>query len=100
MAGKKEVRQKRSILAGTRSVAGRKVNEALELLLNAGIPVNSLTAIGKDRIALALLSIANMKPQTPWTEAAVHGDGADWKLTSRQIITFQNEFWKQRISSG
>jgi hypothetical protein len=72
----------------------------LELLLNAGIPVNSLTAIGRDRIALALLSIANLKPATPWSEAAIHGDGANWKLTSRQIIEFQNEFWKQSISSG
>jgi type II restriction enzyme len=100
MVGKKKTPHRRQILAGTRSLAGRKVDEALALLLNAGIPVGSLTAIGKDRIALALLSIANMKPGTPWSEAAVHGDGANWKLTSRQIINFQNEFWKQRISSG
>ena len=100
MAGKKKTPHRRQILAGTRSLAGRKVDEALTLLLNVGIPVGSLTAIGKDRIALALLSVANMKPGTPWSEAAVHGDGANWKLTSRQIINFQNEFWKQRISSG
>src|ERR1035437_4586404 len=100
MVGKKKTRHRRRILAGTRTLAGRKVNEALELLSNAGIPINSLTAIGQDRIALALLSIANMKPGTPWREAAIHGDGANWKLTSRQIISFQNEFWKQRISSG
>jgi type II restriction enzyme len=100
MAGSKKPRHKRRILSGTRSLAGRKVDEALALLRNAGIPVGSLTSIGKDRIALALLSIANMKPRTPWSEAAVHGDGANWKLTSRQIIDFQNEFWKQRISSG
>lgn len=100
MASSKEPRYKRSILAGTRSISGRKVSEALELLLSAGIPINSLTAVGRDRIALALLSIASMKPETPWSEAAVHGDGANWKLTSRQIINFQNEFWKQRISSG
>ena len=100
MASRKKPRHKRRILSGTRSLAGRKVDEALALLRNAGIPVESLTSIGKDRIALALLSIANMKPRTPWSEAAVHGDGANWKLTSRQIIDFQNEFWKQRISSG
>ncbi len=100
MASTKKPRHKRRILAGTRSLAGLKVNEALELLRNAGIPVKPLTAIGKDRIALALLSIANMKSGTPWSEAAIHGDGGNWKLTSRQIISFQNEFWKQRISSG
>lgn len=100
MAGKKKVRQRRRVLAGTRTIAGRKINEALELLSNARIPIHSLTGIGKDRIALALLSIAKMKPETPWREAAVHGDGANWKLTSRQIISFQNEVWKQRISSG
>src|SRR6185437_10596496 len=90
----------RHLLAGTRTAAGRKVDEAIALLTNAGIPVNSLTATGKDRIALALLSIANMKPETPWSEASVHGDGRNWKLTSRQIIQFQNQFWKQRISPG
>ncbi len=90
----------RHLLAGTGTAAGRKVDEAIALLTNAGIPVNSLTATGKDRIALALLSIANMKPETPWSEASVHGDGRNWKLTSRQIIQFQNQFWKQRISPG
>ena len=100
MATTKKVRHTRRILSGTRSFAGRKVDEALELLQNAGIPVNSFTAVGRDRIALVLLSIANMKPETPWNDAAIHGDSANWKLTSRQIIKFQNEFWKQRISSG
>jgi hypothetical protein len=96
----KKPRYKRRLLAGARSLAGRKVDEALKLLLTTGVPVGSLTATGRDRIALALLSIANMKPATPWTQAAIHGDGANWKLTSRQIINFQNEFWKQKISSG
>jgi type II restriction enzyme len=59
-----------------------------------------MTLIGRDRIALALLSVANMKPETPWSEAAIHGDGGNWKLTSRQIIEFQNQFWKQKISPG
>jgi hypothetical protein len=100
MASKKKPRYIRKILAGTKTVAGRKIDQALQLLLNAGIPISSLTRVGKDRIALALLSIANMKPETPWSEAAIHGDSAGWKLTSRQIINFQNEFWKQKISSG
>lgn len=100
MASTKKPRYTRRILAGTRSIAGRKVSEALKLLLNAGIPINSFTEVGRDRIALALLSIANMKPETPWREAAIHDDGSNWKLTSRQIIDFQNKFWKQRISSG
>lgn len=100
MASTKKPRNTRRILAGTKSLAGRKVDEALKLLLSAGIPVGSLTEVGRDRIALALLSIANMKPQTPWSDAAIYGDGSGWKLTSRQIINFQNEFWKQRISSG
>lgn len=100
MASTKKPRYKRRILAGTRTLAGRKVDEALELLLKAGIPVASFTDIGRDRIALALLSIANMKPETRWSDAAIHGDDTNWKLTSRQIIKYQNEFWKQKISSG
>jgi hypothetical protein len=81
MASTMKSRYKRRILAGTRTLAGRKIDQALQLLLNAGIPVNALTAIGRDRIALALLSIANMKPETDWAEAAVHGDKSNWKLT-------------------
>ena len=100
MAGKKALRHTRRILAGTRTAAGRKVDEALQLLRSAGVPIEALTSVGQDRIALALLSIANMKPETPWSEAAIHGDGANWKLTSRQIINFQNEHWRQKISSG
>ena len=100
MASKKKARYTRVLLAGTRSLAGRKVDEALNLLAGSKHTVGSFTATGRDRIALALLSIANMKPETPWREAAVHGDGGNWKLTSRQIIGFQNQFWKQRISSG
>jgi hypothetical protein len=97
MAGTKKPRR---ILAGKLTLAGRKVDEALKLLAGAGVPVDSLTPIGRDRIALALLSIANMKPDTPWSDAAIHDDGANWRLTSRQIIKFQNEFWQQRISPG
>lgn len=101
MAPSKRARLKRRpLLAGTRGKCGRRVDETLDLLSSLGVPVQSLTPIGRDRIALALLSIANIQPETPWNEAAIFEDASSWKLTSRQIIDFQNQYWKQNISRG
>jgi hypothetical protein len=87
-------------LISAKSLLGRRIREALLLLEKAGMPVADLTLRKQEKVALALFSIANMKPDTPWSEAAIHGDGSNWRLTSREIINFENKYWKQRISSG
>ncbi len=100
MKRRKTTRGARPILSGTKTRAGRKVDQTLALLASIGVPIAGMTPLRKDRIALALLSIANMKPDTDWASAAVHDDGSGWKLTSKEIIKFQNTFWNQSISSG
>jgi BsuBI/PstI restriction endonuclease domain/BsuBI/PstI restriction endonuclease HTH domain len=100
LPSKKSLKPRRKLLLGTNSVAGRKIAEALSLLRSAGVPVEALTNFGKESLALALLATANMKPNTPWSEAEIYGDDSNWKLASREIIEFQNAYWKQKISSG
>jgi hypothetical protein len=96
----KTTKSARRLLAGTRTVRGRRVDEALLILSSIGIPIDSLTVVGKDRLALAFLAIANIRPDTAWADASVFTESTGWKLTSRQIIRFQNEFWGQDISPG
>ena len=96
---KERAAKKPSLLAG-KSRAAQRVRQALRLLKKAGVPVDTLTPRRKEKAALALFAIANMKPDTPWSDAAIHGDGKMWRLTSRQIIEFENEHWGQSISPG
>jgi type II restriction enzyme len=59
-----------------------------------------LTPRRQERLALAFFAVANIKPDTPWSAAAVHGDGSEWRVTTREIIQFENTHWEQTISSG
>lgn len=99
MAGKKKLRS-RTLLSGTRTAAGRKVDRALEILRAIDIPISDLTVVDRDRIALALLSISNLSPSGDWSNAGRDEAGNKWRLTSREIIKFQNSNWKQNISPG
>jgi len=90
----------RQILAGTRTSAGRKVDQVLKMLESIEIPLRTLTTVERDRIALALLSIANITPATSWEKAGQGESGAKWRLATREIISFQNKYWRQNISPG
>lgn len=76
------------------------VEEALALLSAVGIPLGEMTARRQKRIALALFAIANMRPKTPWKNAAIWGGEGSHQLTTRQIIEFWNQHWDEHVSSG
>ncbi len=78
----------------------RKVGEALELLGKIGIPVDGMTPRRRRRVALALLALANMKPDTPWSDASVFDGPDSWKLSTRETIKFWNKNWGEEISPG
>ncbi len=67
-----------------------KVDEALRILKAIGIPVDSMTRRRKDRLALTLLAVANIKPNTSWSDATCWKGQGSWSLTSRGIIDFCN----------
>jgi hypothetical protein len=78
----------------------RRVEEALGLLQGVGIPTEGRTRRQNQRMALALLAVANMKPDTPWAKAAAFESSGSWKLTSREIIDFWNKHWNEKVSRG
>ena len=57
-----------------KAMVERRVREALELLGKVGIPLETMTPHRRRRVALALLALANMKPDTLWSEASVSRD--------------------------
>jgi hypothetical protein len=84
----------------TQNKSDRKVQEALILLGRVGIPLEGMTVRRQRRLALALLALANMRPDTPWSKASVFDSLNSWKLTTRETIKFWNEHWDEKVSSG
>ena len=82
------------------STAGRqKVNDALGILAAAGIDLDALTARRRHRLALALLALSNIRPGDRWPAATVWGS-SEHSLTTREAITFWNDHYGEKISSG
>lgn len=80
-----------------------KLEEAIDLISLLGIPIKAKSKRRQELMALALLAVANMKPNTPWKEAAIFDTAnpkSSWKLTTREIISFWNNYWGQKVSSG
>ncbi len=92
MAKKKERRK-------NRAQAG-KLAEAMTILSAIGVPVDSMTERRKERVALALLAAANLKPDTPWIEAVCWEGEGSWSPTTREIIRFWNKHYCENLSSG
>jgi len=84
----------------TPAMAERRVKEALELLGKIGIPVDGMSPRRQRRVALALLALANMKPDTRWSDASVFEGADSWKLSTRETINFWNKNWGEKISPG
>jgi hypothetical protein len=80
--------------------AERKLREALELLSKVGVPLEGMTPRRQRRVALALLALANMKPETRWLDASVFDGPNSWKLSTRETISFWNKYWGEKVSPG
>ncbi len=78
----------------------RKVTESLQIISALGIPIDSMPPRRKERIALALLAAANLKPDTPWNEAACWEGKGSWSLATREMIGFWNKYYGENVSSG
>ncbi|MBI2675764.1 MAG: restriction endonuclease [Candidatus Aenigmarchaeota archaeon] len=74
----------------------------MEIIKAAGIPADNESPKRRERMALALLAVANMKPRDSWKSAMVWKEGRqkNWSLTTREIIKFWNKHYEQNISSG
>jgi type II restriction enzyme len=69
------------------------INEALDILESAGIPMDSKTERGLERMAVCFLAVAGVIKD--WSKAKVNTN-----LKSRDIIRIVNENFEEKISSG
>lgn len=81
-------------------LAEKRITEATEILRKIGLPIDGMTVRRQRRLALALLALANMRPDTSWEEASVFEGPESWKLTTRETIDFWNKHWGENVSRG
>jgi hypothetical protein len=74
------------------------IQEAAELLLAAGIPIEQLTGRRAEKMAMALLALADVSDSQHWNEAQSLKESRI--LKSRDIIKYVNENFGDSISSG
>jgi BsuBI/PstI restriction endonuclease domain/BsuBI/PstI restriction endonuclease HTH domain len=79
-----------------------KILEAVDILSRLGIPLEKLFTSRQwrrvERLALVLLSLADVRPDTPWLSVKSRDDGVS--ITTRNIIDFINEHYSESISKG
>jgi type II restriction enzyme len=69
------------------------IDEAIDVLISVGIPIEDKTERSLERMAMAFLAVAGITQQ--WTEATDHRS-----LKTRDIIAFNNTYFQENISSG
>ena len=80
--------------------ASEKIEQAITILRSVGVPVRKLTKRRQERVALALLAVGNLLPDTPWSEAESFLSGGPDPLTTRDIIRFWNAHYGQKIADS
>lgn len=79
----------------------RKISEAVEILDQLGIPLETYTLRQwrrVERLALVLLALGDVRPNTLWSEVKSRDDGVS--VTTRGIISFINENYSESMSEG
>jgi hypothetical protein len=85
---------KNYILKSSKSKSIQKIiNEALDILESVGIPLNTKTERGLERMAVCFLAVAGVTKD--WKNAKLNAN-----LKSRDIISFVNKNFDENISSG
>lgn len=78
----------------------KKIGEALAIIEALGVPVIPSTARRKERMAMALLALANLKADTPWRDAAAWEGPGSWSLGTKEIVDFWNRHYGDALSRG
>ncbi len=79
--------------------AKTKIKDAVDLLIALEITPTKDTNRRWERLGLALLGCANLKPVSKWTDAANESESKH-KITTRQMIEFWNKHYGQKLSRG
>ncbi|MDE3187329.1 MAG: DNA (cytosine-5-)-methyltransferase [Acidobacteriota bacterium] len=78
-----------------------KVEQAQTILREAGVSLRELTPRARERAALCLLGVAQIRPEDDWSQAkSLLEDASVSALRSRGILSFRNEHYQEGLSSG
>ena len=74
------------------------VNQALQILIALGVPVDGLTIRRQEKMAKAFLAVAGLKPGTDWQQSK--DNDHNHQLQTRQIIAFMNAHLGEAIADS
>ena len=77
-----------------------KIEQAANILKAVGVQVRGLTARRAERLSLALLGAAHLKPTDDWADAKCYFTDGTEPMTTRDILRFWNQHYKQKLSDG
>lgn len=74
------------------------IREALDIIIMLGIPVDDLTDIRKEKIAMALLAVGDVKASKDWKR--IKDANNDYAITTKQMVRFYNQYLDDSTSVG
>ena len=74
--------------------------ETLTILHAIGFPTGMKTQRMRRRLAHVFLAVCNVRPETPWTAAAVWSGEGSWAVRTRDIIRFLNQHYGESIADS
>lgn len=74
------------------------IREALHIVQMLGIPTDDLTDRRKEKIALALLAVGDVKSSKEWSK--VKDANKDYAVTTKQMIAFYNQYLEDSTAMG
>lgn len=76
----------------------RLIRESLHIMQCLGLPINEYTDRKKEKAAMALLAVGNVKKSSDWKRLKSEND--DYSVTTKGVIAFDNENLEDSISPG
>ena len=77
-----------------------RVEQALNILQQAGLPVRDMTNRRRERAAKALLAVARLTPKAAWSSVTSHYEGTAAPITTREIIKFWNAHYDEKLADS
>ena len=74
------------------------IRESLQIISCLGVPIDDLTERAKEKMAMALLAVGDVKRSADWKN--LKDSRRKHALTTREIINFHNTFLEDHINSG
>ena len=74
------------------------IREALHIVQMLGIPTDDLTDRRKEKIAMALLAVGDVKSSKEW--AKIKDANKDYAVTTKQMIAFYNQYLEDATAMG